>query len=561
MALSSSTERRSRVLLQRAQGGAVRNGAANGGSIAPSRRPPAVMLALSVLVGIVFMGPFAYVVSRNLDLGTDLGSLLLSQSTWDPLRRSLLLGFVVAVSTAVIGTSLAWLTIRTDLWGRRIWRILAPLPLVFPSFVGATALIAGFATGGLVEDLVSPLGITDLPDMKGFRGTWLVLTLFTYPYVYLPVAARMASLPPSLEESARLLGRKPITVFSTVVLPQVWSAVLAGTMLVFLYTISDFGAVSLLGYSTLAEQIYADQLFDQARSMGLALILGVTALCVVMSERALERRRARVEVTRSQDPLIVPLKGWSIPVLIAVAAFIGNALIGPVAVLGFWAWRGLTADIDSVGLGIDIGALVEPALHTAEVGLITALVAIAVVLPIAWLTGRYRSRVAGAANSMVVAGFALPGVVIALSLVFWAIDAPIIGRWYQTLPLLIVAYVLHFGAQASRAAHVAVEAVPETYSDAAATLGANRSRRFLTVELPLMAPGLFAGAGLVMLSTMKELPATLLLAPIGFDTLATEVWGAGERGALAQGAVASLALVAVSSVLTWAVVLRRLDVH
>ena len=519
------------------------------------------MLALSVLIGVVFMAPFGYVVSRNLDLGTDLGSLLLSQSTWDPLRRSLLLGFVVAASAAVIGTGLAWLTIRTDLWGRRIWRILAPLPLVFPSFVGATALIAGFATGGLVEDLVSPLGITNLPDMKGFRGAWLVLTLFTYPYVYLPVAARMGSLPPSLEESARLLGRKPLTAFLTVVLPQVWSAVLAGTMLVFLYTISDFGAVSLLGYSTLAEQIYADQLFDQARSMGLALILGVTALCVVVGERALERRRAQVEMARSHEPLIVPLKGWGIPGFIVVAAFLGNALIGPVAVLGFWAWRGLTTNIDSVGLGIDIGDLLGPALHTAEVGLITAVVAIAVVLPIAWLTGRYRSRIAGAANSMVVAGFALPGVVIALSLVFWAIDAPLIGRWYQTLPLLIVAYVLHFGAQASRAAHVAVEAVAESFSDAAATLGANRSRRFLSVELPLMAPGLFAGAGLVMLSTMKELPATLLLAPIGFDTLATEVWAAGERGALAQGAVASLALVAVSSVLTWAVVLRRLDVH
>ena len=111
MALSSSTERRNRVLSQRTQqGGTVDHGAADGGSIAPSRRPPAVMLALSVLVGVVFMGPFAYVVSRNLDLGTDLGSLLLSQSTWDPLRRSLLLGFVVAGSTAVIGTSLAWLT-------------------------------------------------------------------------------------------------------------------------------------------------------------------------------------------------------------------------------------------------------------------------------------------------------------------------------------------------------------------------------------------------------------------------------------------------------------------
>ena len=163
----------------------------------------------------------------------------------------------------MVGTGLAWLTVRTDLPGRRIWRILAPLPLVFPSFVGATALLAGFATGGLIEELLSPFGIDALPSVRGYRGAWLVLTLFTYPYVYLPVAARLSSLPPSLEESARLLGRSPWSVFRTVVLPQTSPAIWAGALLVFLYAISDFGAVALLGYDTLTEQIYADRLFNQ----------------------------------------------------------------------------------------------------------------------------------------------------------------------------------------------------------------------------------------------------------------------------------------------------------
>jgi iron(III) transport system permease protein len=526
---------------------------------ASARRPPKGLLAAALVVGVVFLGPFAYVAWRNIDLGTDLGSLLWSRSTWEPLNRSLRLAISVSLSTAVVGTGLAWLTIRTDLPGRRAWRVLSPLPLVFPSFVGATALIAAFAPGGLVEEIVSPLGIESLPDMRGFRGAWVVLTLFTFPYVYLPVAARMASLPPSLEESARLLGRSPWTVFRTVVMPQISGAIWAGTLLVFLYTVSDFGAVTLLGYDTLTEQIYADKLFDQPRAMGLALILGGVALVVVVAERALERRRHRIEVVRVRDALTVPLGRWRWPALLAVAGVLGNALIGPVAVLGFWAWRGLTANVDSVGLGTDMGDLFWPTINTAQAGLITAVVAVAVVLPVAWLTARYRSRVGGSANSMVVAGFALPGVVTALSLVFWAIDAPILQRWYQTLPLLILAYVLHLGAQATRAAQVAVAAVPERLGDAAATLGARRTRRLLTVELPLMAPGLLAGAGLVMLSTMKELPATLLLAPIGFDTLATEIWGASDRGALAQGALASLVLVVLSAVLTWVLVIRRLD--
>jgi iron(III) transport system permease protein len=512
-----------------------------------------------VAIGLVFLGPFAYVVWRNIDLGTDLGSVLVDGDTLRPLSQSLRLGVAVALSAAVIGTGLAWLTVRCDLPGRRVWRLLAPVPLVFPSFVGATALLAGFASGGLVEELLTPLGVDSLPDMRGFRGAWLVLTLFTYPYVYLPVAARMASLPPSLEESARLLGRSPLAVFRTVVLPQASSAIWAGTLLVFLYAISDFGAVALLGYDTLTEQIFADKLFDQPRAMGLSLVLGGVALIVVIAERSLDRRRRRIEVVRSRESLIVPLGRWRWPAVAVVGGFLGNALAGPVAVLGFWAWRGMTADTTTVGLTTDVGDLVGPTLHTAEAGLITALVAIAVVLPLAWTISRYRSRVAGVANAMVVTGFALPGVVIALSLVFWAIDTPLLNRWYQTLPLLIIAYVLHFGAQATRAAQVAVDAVPRRLGDAAATLGAGRVRRFFSVEVPLMTPGLLAGAGIVMLSTMKELPATLLLRPIGFDTLATEIWGAGERGALAQGAVASLVLVALSAVLTWVVVIRRIE--
>lgn len=522
-------------------------------------RAPFGLTAVAVAIGLIFLGPFAYVVWRNVGLGTDLGSILFDGDTLRPLSQSLRLGVAVAVSAAVIGTGLAWLTVRSDIPGRRVWRLLAPLPLVFPSFVGASALLAGFASGGLMEELLTPFGIETLPDMRGFRGAWLVLTLFTYPYVYLPVAARMASLPPSLEESARLLGRSPVAVFRTVVLPQASSAVWAGSLLVFLYAISDFGAVTLLGYDTLTEQIFADKLFDQPRAMGLSLVLGGVALIVVIAERSLDRRRRRVEVVRSRESLVVPLGRWRWPAVAVVTGFLGNALVGPVAVLGFWAWRGMTADSASVGLATDMGDLVGPTLRSAGAGLITAAIAIVVVLPLAWTISRYRSRVAWAANSMVVAGFALPGVVIALSLVFWAIDAPLISRWYQTLPLLIIAYVLHFGAQATRAAQVAVDAVPRRLGDAAATLGASRPRRFFSVEIPLMMPGLLAGAGLVMLSTMKELPATLLLAPIGFDTLATEIWGAGDRGALSQGALASLILVALSAVLTWAVVIRRIE--
>jgi iron(III) transport system permease protein len=141
--------------------------------------------------------------------------------------------------------------------------------------------------------------------------------------------------------------------------------------------------------------------------------------------------------------------------------------------------------------------------------------------------------------------------------VFWTLNVPGFDRFYQTIPLLVTAYVVHFGSQAMRAAEIAVAGVPVRLRESARLLGAGPLRRLVTVDLPLMRPGLLAGGGLVLLSTVKELPATLLLAPAGTKTLATQVWNSYEDGFFADAGLAALVLLAVSGVLTWALVLRR----
>jgi iron(III) transport system permease protein len=255
--------------------------------------------------------------------------------------------------------------------------------------------------------------------------------------------------------------------------------------------------------------------------------------------------------------LQVRLGRWRWPAAAAAAAVIGNALIGPLAVLAWWAVRGIRSTRGTGTLAVDLGALVEPARNTVAISLAAAAVTVAVVLPVAWLTGRYRTRTGDVANALVVGGFALPGLVVALSLVFWVRAASPLHGLYQTTVVLVAAYAVHFGAQATRAGQVAVAAVPRRLDDAARMLGAGRVRRFVTIDLPLMRPGLLAGGGLVLLSTMKELPATLVLAPPGFTTLAVSIWSSNESLYLAQMGVASLVLVGVSGVLTWLLVIRR----
>jgi iron(III) transport system permease protein len=525
-------------------------------SVTTGTRPSWGLVAAAVVTAAVFAGPLVYLVWRNVELGADVIATFTSRTTLEPLARSLLLGAAVAASAAVVATLLAWCTVRTDLPGRRVLRVLAPLPLVLPSFVGAAAFLAALAPGGLVAEL---FGLTSTPRLEGFWGAWLVLTLFTYPYVYLPVAARLATLPPSLEESARLLGRRPVTVFRTVVWPQTSSAVWAGALLVFLYTISDFGAVELMRFGTLTREIFASKLVPST-ALPLALVLAVVALVVVVAERRVNRRRLRTSTLATRPSLRVPLGRWRWPAFVAVVGVLVLGLVVPIAVLATWAWRGLASGgSGSVSLTLDAGALVTPAFNTVSVSLAAALVAVVVVLPVAYLTTRYRSRFGGVANTLVVAGFALPGLVVALALVFWVLGADALAALYQTIPVLVFAYVVHFGAQAMRAGQVAVGSVPPRLDDAARILGARRPRRFRTVDVPLMLPGLAAAAGLVLLSSMKELPATLLLAPPGFDTLATKLWSANESRYFAEVGLAGLVLVAVSGVLTWLLVLRRHD--
>ncbi|MCB0996424.1 MAG: iron ABC transporter permease [Acidimicrobiales bacterium] len=524
-----------------------------------ARRPPAPLgLRLtSVVIGAAFALPGGYVLWRAITLGSDAGEV--ADEVVEPLWRTVQLGTLVAIGAALLGTSLAWLLVRTDVPLRRLWAVLMPLPLVFPSFVGAAAFIAGLAPDGLLRDLLEMVGYDAPRRFRGMGAAWLVLTLFTYPYVFLPVAARLSMLHPSLEESARMLGDSPLRAFRRVVLPQIRGAILAGTLLVFLYTLSDFGAVQLLGFDTLTRVIFATRLADRAVSFGAALVLLMLAVVVVVVERRI--RGAHTVDTRVSDrpPRTTPLGAWRIPALIGILGVVMLALVVPIASLSQWAWRGLERG-DRVGsLSDQLGELTGPAWTSAWLSVVAAVAAVAAVLPVAMMVTRYRSRLSAPVNAAVVGGFAVPGLVIALSLVFWSLNAPGFEFVYETVPLLIMAYVVHFGSQAMRAAEVAVSAVPDRLRESSRLLGASPLRRLTTIDLPLMRPGLLAGGGLVLLSTVKELPATLLLAPTDVETLTIRVWKTFDEGYYAEAGLASLALVLVSGLLTWGLVLRRSD--
>lgn len=514
-----------------------------------SRRQHPGLRLLLALVGIAFLFPIGYLAWGTLSLEGDLWATITGARTLKPLRNSLLIAGSASLACMIVGTSLAWLVARTDLAGRRFWRAILSLPLVIPSFVGATALLSALGPGGLVPFV---------PRIEGFWGAFVVLTALSYPYVYLPVLARLSTTSPTLEEAARLLGSRSRRILIKVVLPQIWDSVLAGTMLVFLYSLSDFGAVALMRYDTITRAIFSARLFDRATSLTLGLVLAGCALLVTAIERG-----ARPDIRPGKDigreQVRYSLGRFAIPAVLLPAGVIALALVTPASVFLLWVIRGsTTVGVGYAGIGDGLAFLIRPLINSALASVAAGACAVAVTLPVAYSAAKHRSWLSISAAASVTSVFALPGLVVALAIVFWVIQAPgPLAAAYQTFPLLVLAYVLHFGAQSMRASHAAIAGVPARYEDAARSLGVTARRRLFRIELPLALPGLVTGGGLVLLSTLKELPATLLLAPIGFETLATRIWNAAEDGFFAEVGVTSLVLILLSGALTWALVLRR----
>jgi iron(III) transport system permease protein len=506
------------------------------------RRPPFVLGALASVTAAAAVLPVVYLLIRGLGADEETRAAIppgtLVRLT---LQTGLLTVGVVAVALA-IGTTLAWLTVRSNLPWRRGWSVAATLPLVIPSYVAALALLGAFGPKGLLQEVLAPLGVERLPDVYGYGGALVALALSTFPYVYLIAAASLRSVDPSIEEAARSLGRSPRQVFFTVTLPAIRPGLAAASLLVALYVLADFGAVSLMQYPTLTRAVYLqyESLLDRSSAALVALVLvGLSAIVVWVEGRA--RGSAAVHRTSpgaGRRAQLVALERWK-PVAVAFCtAVVTLFLLVPLGVLVWWATEGVRG-------GRFAGVAWGAAADTALVSAIAAACALLAVLPVAILGWARPSRGARLLERLTFVPNAVPGIAVALALVFFGVR--IGGIFYQSLAMLIAAYVIRFMPQGLAATRSALVSVDPRLLDASRSLGRGPAPTYARVVLPLAQPGLLAGAALVFLSTMKELPATLLLRPIGLDTLATEIWTDTSLGDYSAAAPSALLLVAVAT--------------
>jgi iron(III) transport system permease protein len=469
----------------------------------PARSRTPVLLWLAALaVAALLAVPLVYVVVQAAQTGwADTVRLVFRTFTLELVWNTVKLSVVVTAACAAIGTAAAWLVERTDLPGRRLWSVLVVLPVAIPDFV------TGFGW------------VSVAPAVHGFAGAAVVMTLALYPLMYLPVAAALRGADPSQEEVARSLGLSRWQTFRRVTLAHARPALLGGCVLVSLALLAEYGAFEVLRYQTLTTQIFfeSERSYDLPLASSLTLILVVISLAVLGGD-ALARGRGRVarSVAPARARRMHRLGGAAVPALLGLGTLVGLALGVPVGVIIYWLVKGGTTTLPASASVA--GAALTTAGYAAGAGLLATVLA----LPVALLAVRHprRSTVGLERGTLIVQ--AIPGLIIALALVYFSVRAA--SSLYQSTPLLVVGYAIMFFPLALVAVRTSVAQAPLALEDVGRSLGRGRLAVWLRVVLPLVGPGLAAGFCLVFLSTVTELTLTLVLVPTGVQTLATQFW-------------------------------------
>ena len=466
---------------------------------------------------------------------------LLTPNSLRIIGNSLLLTIAVVLSASLISLPFAWLTTRTDLPGRRLWLILGMLPLAIPSYLGAVTLNRAFGPRGLLQGLLEPLGVERLPGLYGFFGAWLSLTLFTYPYIVLPLRAALMNVDPALEEAARSLGSNRWRSFRRITLPMLRPSLAIGMLLTALYTLSDFGAVSVMQFSAFTRAIYLQYTLPfsgRSNAALLSLVLLAIALLLLFLERRVSSRRRHFRdisgARRSLKP--VRLGIWRGPALFFCLTLLSASVFTPIVVLVTW----LARKQPNYALPLDLPTLT---INTLGAGALTALVVAVAALPLAYLATRSPSPLNRALARLSYLPNALPGIVIALALIFFATRHML--SLYQTFPFLLLGYGVRFLPLSVGATRSALSSVNTRYEEAARSLGLRPAMVIWRITMPLARAGILAGMALVFLNVVKELPATLLLSPTGFQTFATYIWNSYDEAIFSQIARPGLILIAL----------------
>lgn len=490
------------------------------------RHVPSV-LVIATLVSLSFIAiPLLYLVRRALQSeGSSLALLIWRPKTLEIFLTTTALTAAVILISTVLGVGLAWALHSVKLPFISLLRALVVLPIAIPSYVFTFSWMSMF------------------PAISGFWAAVFILVLSTTPYVSLAALSALRRVDWSQHEVAQTLGLNTWQSFWRVTLPQIRNSVAAGSLLVALYVLSDFGAVSLLGVDTFTRSIsnlYRGS-FDRSTAAVLALILVLISGFLISAESRFRYKSKLIKNSARmiKTPALITNLQTRLVSGLTIVTYVLLGLFIPLTLLLYRSFKNT--------INIEVSPLLNAAFSTIFASFLGAFIALLLALPLGILVLQ-GSWLAKFADKGVLLVHALPGIVMGLALVSFGSELP----WlYQTLGLLAFAYALLYTAKSVGSVRTGLSRVPQNLIEISATLGQTKIQTFRKVILPLAAPGIFSGTLLVFLAAMKELPATLMLRPTGFETLATEMWSYTSISRFSEAAPYALLLVLIAAIPTF----------
>ena len=520
------------------------------------------MLLASCLLACALVAPVAGLVAIAAEGSGGAWPHLLNYVLPGVVRDTLILLTGVGCLVIAMGTGLAWLMTAYEFPGRRIFEWALLLPLAVPTYIIAYAWLDLLHPVGPVQDALRALlgvtgaGVLPVPDVRSMGGCILLLSFVLYPYVFMPTRALFLMQAGGLLEAARMLGAGRRGVFFRVALPLARPAIALGASLALMETLNDIGASEFLGVRTLSVSIYATWV-NRSNLPGaaqIALALMALAVALILIERWARRRQRYVSQTqRAPRARPVRLKGWALAGALTAASL--PVLIGfvfPALYLVAQAWR----RIAFAGLPHDLGEQIRNTVTLSAFGTLAALCA---GFMLAYAVRITRAPLAAASLRVGSLGYAIPGTVLAIGLlpglmeldgaladaIDWALGGTAGLILSGSGAALVYAYATRFVAISAGGVEAGLSKLSPSLDCAARALGETAGGALRRVHLPLLRPALGAAALLVFVDCMKELPMTLLLRPLNYETLATHLYGEAARGTYEDGAVAALCIVLV----------------
>jgi iron(III) transport system permease protein len=515
-----------------------------------------LILGIALVVALPVMVVLAHIVMPTEGVWQHLASTVLGRYV----GNTLYLTVTVGLGTMIIGTGTAWLVVMCRFPGRRIFEWALLLPLAVPTYVIAYAYTDFLQFAGPVQTWLREVfewgrGDYYFPNIRSLGGAATLITLVLYPYVYLLARAAFLEQSVCVLDVGRTLGRGPWNLFATVAVPLARPAIVAGVSLVLMETLNEFGAVQFFGVDTFTTGIYRTWfgLGEQVAAAQLAACLLLFVFLLILLERWSRGKRQYFHTTnRYQQLPEYRLHGWR-----ATAAFLACAL--PV-LIGFLIPSGLLAQMAvTSGDALWGTRFLGFAWNSLKLAVIASLIAVGLAVILSYGVRLHDSPLTRISTRIASMGYAVPGSVIAVGILIpfawldntvntWlhANYGTIVGLIFSgTAFILIYAYVVRFLAVSFNTVEASLGKVTPTMDAASRTLGQTPAGTLKRVHTPIMRGSLFAAGILVFVDIMKELPATIILRPFNFDTLAVRAYSLASDERLAEASTASLAIVAV----------------